>query len=142
MKYTFILSGWWEFIRDEIVSYEDYYSFWMDPNIPIFLLYYEDLQNNLRATLLMLARYLEWRIRDEDLDCTLVMAEGHFHRRHIHNLTNKDVFAGKLWSEVEDAEIGISEVVDDRRQKGNLTESGDVLRKVLEKAKEEFYDST
>ncbi|CAC5364439.1 unnamed protein product [Mytilus coruscus] len=101
----FNVRGWYEFVRDHTILWERYYTEWLEAERPVFLLYYEDLKTNLPATLKKLAHFLEWRVHKKDIDCTLVMSEGHFHRRQVHNITNSEIFVGKLWHKLEDAEL-------------------------------------
>ncbi|XP_052065166.1 WSC domain-containing protein 1-like [Mytilus californianus] len=138
----FNVRGWYEFVRDHTTLWERYYTEWLEAERPVFLLYYEDLKTNLPATLKKLAHFLEWRVHKKDIDCTVVTSEGHFHRRHVHNITNSEIFVGKLWHKLEDAELNLAEIASERRKAGNYIESGTRLRKILEKADEEDKEDT
>lgn len=138
----FYFLGWYEFVRDHTTLWERYYTEWLEAERPVFLLYYEDLKTNLPATLKKLAHFLEWRVHKKDIDCTLVTSEGHFHRRHVHNITNSEIFVGKLWHKLEDAELNLAEIASERRKAGNYVESGTRLKNILEKADEEDKEDT
>lgn len=129
-------------MRDHTTLWERYYTEWLEAERPVFLLYYEDLKTNLPATLKKLAHFLEWRVHKKDIDCTLVTSEGHFHRRHVHNITNSEIFVGKLWHKLEDAELNLAEIASERRKAGNYVESGTRLKNILEKADEEDKEDT
>lgn len=108
----------------------------MEAQRPLFLIYYDDLINNMQATLKKLALFLEWRVSKKDMRCTLVTSRGHFQRRHVHNITNSEIFVGKLWKKLEDAQVNIAEIIEERRKLGHIVESGDRMKKVLADAME------
>lgn len=138
----FNVRGWYEFIRDHTTLLEQYYTEWLEAERPIFLLFYDDLQNNLPVVLKKLAYFLEWRVTKKDIKCTVVTSEGHFHRRHVHNITNSEIFIGKLAAKLQEAELNIADVVEERRQSGKLQESGNRLKNVVIKANEENKEDT
>lgn len=109
----------------------------MEAQRPLFLIYYDDLVNNLQSTLKKLALFLEWRVSRKDMRCTLVTSQGHFLRRHVHNITNSEIFVGKLWKKLEETEMNIAEIIDERRKLGHIVESGDRMKKIVTKAERE-----
>ena len=78
-----LLSDWDQYLEDT-VWWPNLPSVWiasaMKHGIDMFLLFYDDLLNNLERTVVKLAYFLGVNLSPEDLKCILDNKEGHFHR--------------------------------------------------------------
>jgi hypothetical protein len=84
--FVFIAAEWNVYVQRSAYRWFSFYTYWLDPSlgIPILVLKYENLQNNLELELKRVLNFLNATWTEEDVNCVLQHRNGHFQRsKHL-----------------------------------------------------------
>ena len=85
--YACLIPGWSNYLRDRSDEWRDFHNFWLnytkEQDIPIFILFYEDLVSDMERALTKLVHFLGVQLSSSDKQCVLDHSEGHFHRKYL-----------------------------------------------------------
>ena len=119
-------SDWKRFVEQMIPMWEDFYNFWFDNSknghLDLFILFYEDLVNDLERSLSNLAYFLGAPLSKKDFQCIQKNVEGKHHRGTI----GKDPFENvdKFTSALQRIQNDLNQQIDVCLQENRCVTSG------------------
>ena len=85
--------------------------------IPVYVLQYERIKDNLEKELKMLAEFLNVEVSDYELNCAIQLQEGHAHRKTSRAERIKlmhEVFSDKDIQELETLQLDVEDILSER----------------------------
>ena len=79
--FPFSFSAWHEFVDQGLEQWLGFHKFWLRVDIPIQIIHYDHLLADMKQELTSLSKFLDFRVNDTILQCTLRRSDGQFHRQ-------------------------------------------------------------